>query len=123
VSLNKTVKIVATFNDNATYAIMLVDSSNLATTVTGTYVTAAGGAASPHDAIRTIVCTQTIPAVTVSGIYQVTPGVPTTMAYETYQTDPLVSGYTAPTPSGGFGSTLHGTTAMGSDNIQHFKKQ
>ena len=123
VAVSKTVKVLAIFNDNGTYTIMSIDSSDLATTVTGTFVTAAGGAAAPLDNIRTLVCTQTSPALTWSGIYQVTQGLPVSMKYEVFQTDPPVTGYSAPTPSGGFGSTLQGTTPLGTYNTQMFKKQ
>ncbi len=113
--------ITATFNNDGSYTILSVDSAGTKTTATGTYVTAAGGAASPRDTIRTIVATQMTPtSLTAEGIYQVTPGTAITMKYEVLQTQPAL-GYAKPTPALGFGSTAGG--AFGTLNIQKYVKQ
>jgi hypothetical protein len=113
--------ISATFNNDGSYTIVQTDSAGTKSTLTGTYVTAAGGAASPKDSIRTIVATQMTPtAVTAEGIYQVTPGTSTTMKYEVVQTQPAI-GVAKPTAALGFGSTAAG--AYGTWLIQKYVKQ
>lgn len=121
VALSKYTKLTATFNADGTYKIVTIDSAGTQGTATGTYVTAAGGAASPKDSIRTIVATQMTPtALTAEGIYQVTPGTPATMKYEVVQTQPSISAI-KPTPALGFGSTNAG--ALGTWNVQKYVKQ
>jgi hypothetical protein len=116
-------KIVATFNANGSYTVVQTDSAGTSLTLTGTYITAAGGAASPNDQIRTIACTQTSPtSITAEGIYLVTTsGSTTTMKYEVAQTNPAIVGVTKATPAGGFGSTSSG--AYGVLNVQNYTKQ
>ena len=97
----KVKKIVATFNSNKSYTVVQTDSSNVNTTLSGTFASDT----SSNGTIRKIVCTQATPsAVTATGIYQVnTAG--TGMTYEVIQTQPALTGVTAPTAAEGFGST------------------
>ncbi len=64
----KTVRIVATFNENNTYNVVATDSAGAQVTYSGTYsVTENSG-----TTIRSIVLNQTVPtSVTSTGIYQV----------------------------------------------------
>ncbi len=113
--------ISATFNADGTYSIVQTDSAGTKSTLTGTYVTAPGGAAAPKDSIRTIVATQMTPtAITAEGIYQVTPGTPASMKYEVIQTQPAI-GVAKPTPALGFGSSAAG--AYGVWLVQKYVKQ
>lgn len=112
----KTKKITATFNENQTYLVVSVDSSNSAVTYEGTWT--AGTQA--EGAIRTIVLNQTKPtSVTSSGIFQVTG---TNLTYEVIQTTPAIDGIAAPTVEGGFGSTSYLTYPLGATWTQKFVK-
>lgn len=107
----KVVKIVATFNANNTYTVAQTDSSNSVTNFTGTYTATASNfkdtasASLTKDAtIYTIVCTQATPsAVTSTGIFAVNGS---NMTYEIIQTTPAITGVSAPTAEGRFGSTM-----------------
>lgn len=96
--------IYATFNDDQTYLVLqYAGGSDQAVTLTGTYVIGA----QPEGAIRAITLTQATPsALTAAGIFQVSGS---SMQYEVIQVQPDI-GATAPTVSGGFGSTTVGGT-------------
>lgn len=101
--ISKTARIDAEFMANGSYNVVSIDSSGSEVTFTGTYTlgeqTASG--------IRTISLNQTTPAsVTSEGIFQIEG---TTMTYEVIQTEPAIDA-TAPTVTGGFGSTTVGGT-------------
>lgn len=115
----KAKNIVATFNANNTYTVVSTDSSNANTTFTGTWTSAAGSTA---GVIRAISLSQATPAaLTSQGIFQVTG---TTMKYEVIQTSPAIQGVTAPTVSGGFGSSAYnGTPFPAQMYVQTYTKQ
>jgi hypothetical protein len=107
-------KIVATFNANKSYTVVTTDVNGATTTVTGTYT---NSASTNTDALATtgtqgatiynIVANQSSPSVVATGIYAITG---TKLTYEVIQTTPAITGVTAPTPAGGFGSTtINGT--------------
>jgi hypothetical protein len=106
----KVVKIVATFNDNKSYNVVQTDSSNVQTTFTGTYSTTtstytdtATGSTTKGATIINIVANQASPSsVTSTGIYAISGS---NMTYEIIQTTPAITGVSAPTAAGGFGST------------------
>lgn len=106
----KVVKIVATFNDNKSYTVVQTDSSNVQTTFTGTYSNAnssftdtASASSTKGSTIVTITANQASPStVTSTGIYAISG---TNMNYEIIQTTPALTGVSAPTAAGGFGST------------------
>lgn len=58
---------------------------------------------------------------TSQGIFEVYDGTPETMWYEIVQTNPEISGVTAPTAADGFGSTSGG--AFGTTNIQKYVRK
>lgn len=103
-------KIVATFNANKSYTVVQTDKSNVTTTFTGTYTNTASTNTDASTTTGTagavifnIVANQASPAaVTATGIYAISG---TNMAYEVIQTTPALSGVSAPTAAGGFGST------------------
>ncbi|GEM_PF-1011379 len=113
--------IEATFKSDGSYIVVQTDSSDVSSTLTGSYVTADGGAAAPNDGIRMVTVNQGSPAsITAEGIYEVTVGASeVTMQYEIAQTQPDI-GVTKPTPEGGFGSTANG--AIGTANVQNYVK-
>lgn len=115
-------KIVATFKADGSYIVVQTDSNNTSLTLTGTYLTATGGAPAPNNKIRTITVTQGTPTpLTAEGIYEVTVGTNSiTMQYEIAQTQPPLTGVTKPTPAGGFGSTSGGV--LGTINVQKYVK-
>jgi hypothetical protein len=106
----KVVKIVATFNANNSYTVVQTDSSNVQTTLTGTYTATASAYKDTASAsltngatIYNIVANQSSPSsVTSTGIYAISG---TNMTYEIIQTAPAIAGVSAPTAAGGFGST------------------
>ncbi|MBA4252073.1 MAG: hypothetical protein C0425_01585 [Chlorobiaceae bacterium] len=120
-------KIVATFNENKTYTAIQTDSANVNTTFTGTYqftestntdtlsTTGTKGAK-----IFSITLNQASPsAVIAQGVFAI---LGTNMTYEVIQTTPALTGVSAPTAAGGFGST----TIAGARNpffIQKYVKQ
>ena len=114
-------RIEATFKSDGSYIVVQTDSSDVSGTLTGSYVTADGGAAAPNDDIRMITVNQGAPtAFTAEGIYEVTlVGSAVTMKYEIVQTEPDL-GVTKPTPEAGFGSTANG--AIGTANVQNYVK-
>ncbi len=115
----KAKNIVATFNKNNTYTVVSTDSSNNNTTMTGTWD---GGTVGTSGALRAITVNQSVPAaLTSTGIFQVTG---TTMKYEVIQTTPAITGVTAPTVAGGFGSSAYlGTPFPGQMYVQTYVKQ
>lgn len=111
----KVVKITATFNANKSYTVVQVDSSNTSTTFTGTYSATASSykdtvsaSATKGATIYDIVANQSSPStVTSTGIFAISGS---NMKYEIIQTTPALSGVSAPTAAGGFGSTMIGAT-------------
>ena len=109
----KVKKIVATFNANSTYTVVQTDSSNVNTTLTGTYTTVessntdtASASVTKGAKIITIAANQLSPStVLATGIYAISG---TNMSYEVIQTTPALSGVLPPTAVGGFGSTTIG---------------
>lgn len=106
----KVKKITATFNANMSYTVVQIDSANTTTTFTGTY---ANTESTSSDTVSTsstkgakiynIVANQASPsAVTATGIYAISGS---NMTYEVIQTTPALTGVSAPTAAGGFGST------------------
>jgi len=110
----KTKRIVATFNANNTYTVVATDSFNTDVTYSGTYTTTSNNGTS----IRGIVLNQTVPtSVTSTGIYRVTTK---DLKYEVIQTTPAIPGFTAPTATGGFGSTSYNGIPLGATWVQTF---
>ena len=103
-------KIVATFNANKSYTVIQTDKSNVTTTFTGTYTNTASTSTDASTTTGTlgatiynIVANQATPsAVIATGIYAIST---TKMTYEVIQTSPALTGVSAPTAAGGFGST------------------
>jgi hypothetical protein len=111
----KTTKIVATFSSNNTYNVVATDSSGAAVTYSGTYATTTNSGTT----IRSIVLNQSVPtSVTSTGIYQVNAS--GFLTYEVIQTTPAITGFTAPTATGGFGSTAYNGIALGATWTQRF---
>lgn len=110
----KVVKITATFNENKSYTVVQVDSSNVSTTFTGTITYTESSSSDTVSTSTTkgakiwnIVANQATPSVVTStGIFAISG---TNMTYEIIQTSPNL-GVTPPTPAAGFGSTSVGTT-------------
>jgi hypothetical protein len=110
----KVKKITATFNENKSYTVVQIDSSNVSTTFTGTITYTASTfndtvstSTTAGAKIYTIVATQATPSVVTStGIYAISG---TNMTYEIIQTSPAL-GVNPPTAAAGFGSTSVGTT-------------
>ncbi|HMN23360.1 MAG: hypothetical protein IT276_10210 [Ignavibacteriaceae bacterium] len=110
----KTIKIVATFNANNTYTVVATDSNNVDVTYSGTFSTTANA----NTTIRGITLNQTIPtSVTSTGIYRVTTK---DLKYEVVQTNPAITGFTAPVAAEGFGSTKYNGIPLGATWIQTF---
>ncbi|MFH0735810.1 MAG: hypothetical protein V1773_14915 [bacterium] len=111
----KAKKITATFNENFSYTVVQIDSSNGSTTFTGTYTLTKG----TTGTIYQIVVNQQTPSVLIAeGIYQIdTAAEPDGMKYEVIQTTPAI-GATPPTVTAGFGSSSGG--ALGTSNIQKY---
>lgn len=110
----KTKRITATFNENQTYTVVSVDSSDAAVTFTGTWE----GGNQANGSIRTIVLNQSTPAALVSsGIFQVEGN---NLTYEVIQTTPAIDGFAAATVTGGFGSTSYLTFPLGQTWIQRY---
>ncbi len=103
-------KIIATFNANKSYTVVQTDSSDVSTTLTGTYTNTettytdtSSVYGTKNAKIWDIVANQSTPtALTATGIYAISG---TAMTYEIIQTTPAITGVTAPTAQGGFGST------------------
>jgi hypothetical protein len=123
----KVVKIVATFNENKSYTVVQTDSSNVTTTLTGTYTNTESSStdtlstsATKGAKIYDIVANQASPAtVTATGIYAISGS---NMTYEVIQTAPVLTGVNAPTAAGGFGSTTIAGTKY-AIYIQKYVKQ
>ncbi len=106
----KVKKITATFNANKAYTVVQIDSANVTTTFTGTYTNTestssdtASASSTKGAKIYNIVANQASPsAVTATGIYAISGS---NMTYEIIQTTPTLTGVSAPTAAGGFGST------------------
>lgn len=109
--------IKAAFNANNTYLVVST-SSGSNTTYEGTYTVSAD----PDTAgIYTILLNQSLPSTATSeGIFKVYAASPDSMWYEVAQTNPTITGVTAPTLAGGFGSTSNGF--FGTDNIQKYTR-
>jgi hypothetical protein len=109
----KVKKITATFNANKSYAVVQIDSANTSTTFTGTYANTESTSSDTTSTSSTkgakiynIVANQASPsAVTATGIYAISGS---NMTYEVIQTTPTLTGVSAPTAAGGFGSTTIG---------------
>jgi hypothetical protein len=113
----KTKKIIATFNSNSTYTVVATDSSNTDVTYSGTFSTTGNA----NTSIRNISLNQTVPtSVTSTGIYRVTTN---DLKYEVIQTNPAITGFTAPTAAEGFGSTKYNGSPLGITWIQTFIQQ
>lgn len=106
----KVKKIVATFNENKTYTVVQTDSSNVNTTLTGTYTFLEStftdtltGSVTKGVKIYNIVANQLSPSTVVAtGICAISGS---NMSYEVIQTTPAISGVLPPTAAVGFGST------------------
>ena len=110
----KTKKIVATFNSNNTYTVVATDSFNTDVTYSGNFSTTANA----NTSIRNITLNQTVPtSVTSTGIYRVTTN---DLKYEVIQTNPAITGFTAPTAAEGFGSTKYNSIPLGATWVQTF---
>lgn len=106
-----TVRITADFRANGTYTVVTTDNNNSQVTLEGTWSTSEGA-----GVIRNIVVTQSSPtSLTSEGIYSNVDGL---LTYEVAQTNPPLTGVTAPTAAAGFGSTSGG--AFGALNIQKY---
>jgi len=108
-------KLVVEFRPDNTYTVTQTDLDNGEITLEGTYVQTA----SSVEGIWDIVLNQTSPAqLTATGIFRIDGDV---MQYEVAQTDPAITGVTAPTAAAGFGSTSLGF--FGTDNVQTYNRQ
>jgi len=111
-------EIVAEFNSNNTYTVTSF-SSGAQTVFEGTYTTSS--TANAED-IYTITLSQSVPStLTTEGIYKVYVASPDSMWYEVAQTNPAITGVTAPNATDGFGSTSGG--AFGNTNIQKYLRE
>ena len=120
-------KIVATFNANKSYTVVQTDKSNVTTTFTGTYTNTASTSTDASATTGTqgatiynIVANQSTPSPVIStGIYAIST---TKMTYEIIQTTPAITGVTAPTAAGGFGSMTYVGVKL-SIYVQKYVKQ
>jgi len=112
--LTKTAKIDAVFNQNNTYNVVAIDSSNVAVTFTGTWQAGEPNA----QGIRSITLQQSTPTQLVSsGIFRIDGN---NMEYEVIQSQPALDGVVPPTVEGGFGSTNIGGNPTGIFWIQKY---
>jgi hypothetical protein len=97
-------KITATFNNDGTYTVVSIDTSNKEIDYAGTYQIMDSGVGT----IWQIRCSQVMPSTAqAEGMYQVdTTQTPVRMQYEVVQTQPT-NGLTPPEPGKGFGSTVY----------------
>lgn len=118
VSVSKTKRIVATFNANKTYKVVSTDSSNVQVTFEGTWTYTDN----TGSTIKTITLSQTVPtSLTSTGIFEVsTSG---NLTYEVIQTNPAITGFTAPTAAEGFGSTKYNGIKLGATWTQKYVPQ
>ena len=106
-----TVRITAEFRADNTYTVVTTDANDAEVTLTGTWSTGDGS-----GTIRTVTVNQSSPTtLTSEGIYQNVDGL---LTYEVAQTNPPLTGVTAPTAAAGFGSTSGGN--FGVLNIQKY---
>jgi hypothetical protein len=111
-------EIVAEFNSNNTYTVTSY-SSGAQTVYEGIYSTSSSANAA---GIYSITLDQSSPAtLTSEGIFQVYVASTDSMWYEVAQTNPAITGVTAPDASVGFGSTSGG--AFGNTNIQKYLRE
>lgn len=109
--------ITAVFNADNTYAVTST-SGGADVNLQGTYTITADANA---EGIYAIELNQTSPnSLTTEGIFKIYEASPDSMWYEVAQTDPAITGVTAPTQDGGFGSTSGG--AFGETNIQKYNR-
>jgi hypothetical protein len=112
--LSKTAKIDAVFNENNTYNVVSIDSSDVAVTFTGTWQAGEPNA----NGIRSITLQQSTPTqVVASGIFRIEGN---NLEYEVIQSQPALDGVVPPTAAGGFGSTNIGGNPQGGFWIQKF---
>ncbi|MBN8544716.1 MAG: hypothetical protein J0L60_01175 [Ignavibacteria bacterium] len=118
VSVSKTKRVVATFNANKTYKVVSTDSSNVQVTFEGTWTYTDN----TGSTIKTITLAQTVPtSLTSTGIFEVsTSG---NLTYEVIQTNPAITGFTAPTAAEGFGSTKYNGIKLGATWTQKYVPQ
>jgi hypothetical protein len=112
-------KITATFNNDGTYSVVSIDTSNKELDYAGTYQIMTSDVAN----ITQIRCSQVMPSTAqAEGMYQVdTTQMPARMQYEVVQTQPT-NGLTPPVPDKGFGSTIYNGTQI-STLIQKYSRQ
>lgn len=107
--------LVAEFRTDGTYTVVQTDLMGAEINLEGTYSQTESSVAGIWD----IVLNQSAPTqLTATGIFQITDD---SMQYEVAQTDPAITGVSAPTAAGGFGSTSGG--AFGVTNIQKYIRQ
>jgi hypothetical protein len=113
----KVKSVTVVFGSDSTVTTQSTDSSNVVTSYTGgVYHLGA-----PADTtIRSISISYASPAITQSGIVQV---VGTTLKLEVVQTTPQLTGVTAATAAGGFGSTKYNGISLGVTYVQTYVKQ
>ena len=113
------VKITATFNGDATYSVVGIDSSNKEIDYTGTYQIMP---ATVGNIVQIRLSQVTPSTAQAEGMYQVdTSQTPNRMQYEVVQTQPT-NGLTPPTPDKGFGSTVYNGMQI-STLIQKYSRQ
>jgi len=118
VSVSKTKRVVATFNANKTYKVISTDSSNVQVTFEGTWTYTDN----TGSTIKTITLAQTVPtSLTSTGIFEV--GTSGNLTYEVIQTNPAITGFTAPTAAEGFGSTKYNGIKLGATWTQKYVPQ
>jgi len=106
--------ISAEFNGDQTYTV-ISSAAGAESTLEGTYSVSAD----PVNGIYSITLSQSSPSnLTSEGIFEIYMASPDSMWYEVAQTDPGITGVTAPTVDAGFGSTSGG--AFGETNIQKY---
>ncbi len=108
--------ITAEFNGDQTY-VVVSSAGGAEANFEGTYTVSED----PVNGIYSIELNQSVPnTLTSEGIFQVYSAMPDSMWYEVAQTDPAITGVTAPTVAAGFGSTSGG--AFGTANIQKYNR-
>jgi hypothetical protein len=109
--------ISAEFRGDQTYTVVS-EAGGAESTFEGTYTATLDEA----NGLYGIVLNQTVPnSLTSEGIFEVYFASPDSMWYEVAQTNPAITGVTAPTTAAGFGSTSGG--AFGTANIQKYARQ
>jgi|GEM_PF-980401 len=111
-------RIDATFNADNTYTVVATNDTGISVTFTGTWALTGD----VNARIRGLRLNQSSPSTLVStGIYAAAAG-GATMQYEVIQTEPAITGFTAPTVAGGFGSTAFNGTPLGTTWIQNYTR-